>query len=200
MCDLYLNLIFEDELSGAVLKKIIQSTKRPFEIGINYRTGGFGKIKSKIKGFNRSAKGMPYCVLVDLDENECPPSLIDDWLDGPKEEQLIFRVAVREVESWLLASIRSFSKYFGLSSDVVIPDDVDSIEKPKEFLIDLIRNTRNRQYLNDIVPPKGSTARVGPDYNGRLVEYLDSAWDIDEAKSHSKSLDSAFEAINNFYS
>ncbi|MDF2210039.1 hypothetical protein L1F28_15070 [Arthrospira platensis NCB002] len=44
---------------------------------------------------------MAYLVLTDLDKSECPLAIINEWLKSqPKHPNLLFRVAVKEVESW----------------------------------------------------------------------------------------------------
>lgn len=56
-----------------------------------------------MKGFNFAARLTPFLVLADLDRIECAPKLIRDWLPVEKHPNPVFRVAVREVESWVQA-------------------------------------------------------------------------------------------------
>ncbi len=102
MTPIPLNLATEDELSETVLLKLLSETGR-YSVGQTYRQGGFGYLKRTISGWNAAAVGTPFLVLTDLDEAACPASLLRSWLPTPPHPNLIFRVAVREVESWLLA-------------------------------------------------------------------------------------------------
>ena len=44
----------------------------------------------------------------------------------------------------------------------------DEIENPKQFLMQLAAKSRKREVREAIVPSPGSTASIGPDYNGKL--------------------------------
>jgi hypothetical protein len=192
------NLAVEDSLSEYVLRKIIRRSNKRFAIGRCIGRTGFGYLKRAIYGFNHASKnGICFCVLTDLDTTECPPALIQRWLPDGKHPNLIFRIAVREVESWLLAHREAFAKYIGISEDL-IPLKVEDIENPKQFLIGLVSRSRTRQLRSDIVPRTGSTATIGPDYNGRLIEFVERTWDPHTAKKLSASLRSAIEAIETF--
>ena len=188
MSDLCINLVFEDDLTGVVLRRLLSIVRPDCVIGLCYRTGGKGNIKRKLKGFNNAAKGMPYMVLVDLDdEYECPPMLLEDWFDCEKHPNLHFRIAVREIESWLLASRNSLSRYIGVHQRE-IPLRSDEILNPKEFLLTLARKSRKRALREDIVPRVNAVAKVGPYYNVRLAEFVNQAWDYREASECSGSL------------
>ena len=136
-------------------------------------------------------------VLTDLDRCECPPVLIRDWLTGAKHHNLLFRVAVRQVESWLLGCRILFARFLGVPENM-IPIAVDEIPNAKAFVIDLAKRSRKRQLRLDIVPQEGSTAKVGPDYNGRLIYFVENIWDPDIAREISPSLQKAIEILDTF--
>ena len=188
-----INLAVEDDLSEAVLRKILQAR---YDIGNCYKRGGFGYLKKNIRGFNNASKGMPFLVLTDLDSRECAPALIKGWLPVPINHNLLFRVAVREVESWVLADRDRFAKFLGIRKTLV-PVNVDAIDDPKECLINLARRSK-RNLREDIVPTKGSTAKQGPDYNGRLVSFVSEFWNPREAMHNSPSLERTIRAVENF--
>lgn len=187
-------LAVEDILSEEIIKQIIIQSQRNFAIGKCYRKGGYGYLQKNIKGFNDAAKGTPFLVLTDLDKNECPLALIEEWLPYPKNPNLLFRIAVREVESWVLAHREAFAEFLGIKKDL-IPDDVDDLEDPKKKLINLARKSKKKA---DIVPAKGSTAKIGPDYNGQLITFVTNSWQVEEAAQSSPSLRRAYNAILNF--
>ena len=197
MSDIAINLVFEDSLSGSVLQKLLINSRQNYLVGYGYNSGGFGWIKQRVNGFNKAAKGMSYFILTDLDQNECPPVLLDDWLIGDRHHILIFRVAERQVESWLLACRTLFAKFIGVRENL-IPSKVDEIANAKAFVINLARRSQRKQLRLDIVPQEGSTAKVGPDYNGRLIHFVENIWDPDLAKELSPSLRRAMEILDNF--
>jgi len=102
-----LSLVFEDQISEFVMMKLAIRTEK-FVIANSYSEGGFGYIKKNIAGFNEASKGYPFFVLTDLDIVDCAPTLIENWLREPAHPNLIFRIAVREVEAWLLAELVNF--------------------------------------------------------------------------------------------
>lgn len=191
-----INLVVEDALSEAVLLKILRSSQNRFAVGTSYGRSGFGYIKRAIKGFNNAAIGTPFLVLSDLEE-ECAPQQINTWLRIPKNHNLLFRIAVKEVESWVLADRTGFASFLNIKR-VFIPRNVDSIPHPKHYLINLVKRSRKRSLREAIVPVPGTTARVGPDYNGALSDFVSNFWNVHEAKDNSESLGRAITVINNF--
>lgn len=192
-----INLVFEDMLSETVLRKLLRCSAVDYLVGQTHPANGYGWIKKKIKGLNAAAKGMPYLVLADLDTCECAPVLIRQWLGLPRHPNLLLRVAVREVEAWVLGCRESFAAFLGVHENR-IPANVDEIRDPKEFLVNLARRSRNGDIRLDIVPQDGSTAKVGPNYNGRLISFVEGQWDPTVAKEHSLSLKKAMEALDVF--
>lgn len=197
MSNIPVNLVFEDSLSGSVLQKLLTNSKQDYLVGYRYKSGGYGWIKKKINGLNKAAKGMSYIVLTDLDQNECPPVLMGDWLVGDKHHNLIFRVAEKQVESWLLGCRSQFASFLRIQENL-IPRNVDEIDNAKALVIDLARRSPKRQLRLDIVPREGSTAKVGPDYNGRLIHFVESVWDPNVAGELSPSLRRAMEVLDDF--
>jgi len=102
-----------------------------------------------------------------------------------------------EVESWLLAD-RSGAAGFLRVLPHRIPEDTDSIPKPKEFLIGLARKSRSRTIRDGLTPRPGSTSRVGPDYNGLLGEFASGNWSPARAAAHSASLKRTVRRIESF--
>jgi len=197
MFDIPINLVFEDRLSGSVLRKLLKNSKRKYLVGFCHNSGGYGWIKKRTDGFNKAAKGMPYLILTDLDRSECAPALLREWRIENRNHNLLFNVAVRQVESWVLACRDRFAEFLGIRTDL-IPPSVDDIPNAKKFLIDLVRRSRRRGLRVDIVPKEGSTARVGPDYNGRLAEFVESQWDPEIAKEYPPSLRRTVELLDAF--
>ena len=92
----------EDALSEAVAETLLRQTGGHV-VQRRIRRNGFGYLKSKIGAFNQMARTvMPVMLVTDLDQWNCPAELIADWLPGGADPRLLFRVAVRETESWLL--------------------------------------------------------------------------------------------------
>lgn len=197
MTDIPINLVFEDVLSEAVLKEMLKQSQRPFLVGSCFNQRGYGKIKKIISGLNHAANGMPYLVLTDLDNAECPLVIISEWLTQPKHPNLLFRIAVKEVEAWLLAHREAFAEFLGISVSL-IPSNVDEIPDPKQLLINLARKSKKRNLRDAIVPERNSTAKIGKDYNGQLIQFVQNNWQVEAAQVNSRSLQRAMNALINF--
>ncbi|PIP77230.1 MAG: hypothetical protein COW85_10095 [Ignavibacteria bacterium CG22_combo_CG10-13_8_21_14_all_37_15] len=193
-----INIACEDPLSEAVALKILKEGQRVFTVGAVYRKNGKTYLKQKVNGFNKASRGMPYLFLVDLDNDGCPPELINSWMgDQTKNPNFIFRVAVEEIEAWILADIENFSSFIGVNT-ALIPSESDTIHNPKEFLINLVKSSSKREIKASIIPSKNSTAKVGPNYNGKLIEFVNTRWSLTVAQRRSKSLGKTINAINSF--
>jgi hypothetical protein len=190
-----LNLAFEDQVSEFVMTKMSEYAQK-FIIGYSYSEGGFGYIKRNIRGWNSAAKGCPFFILTNLDNTECPSLLINKWLNEAPHQNLIFRIAVREVEAWLLADIEGFSSFTGVPA-VNFHEEVEKLNNPKEELIRIARRSRKRNIKDDIVP-RDDFAKIGPNYNERLCEFVISYWDIERARKRSQSLNKAVSKLINF--
>ncbi len=189
------NLVFEDQISEFVMMKLTDKAEK-YHVANSYSEGGYGYIKNNIRGFNNAAKGCPFFILTDLDNTDCAPTLIRDWIREPLHHNLIFRVAVREVEAWLLADIEGFSKYTGISK-VNFSTALEEIQDPKAELMRLIRRCRKRHIREDILP-KDQYAKVGPNYNERLMEFVSKYWSINRAAKRSDSLRRAMDHLSTF--
>jgi len=182
-----IDIVFEDALSKAVIQKIFFLLKPPIQIGHSHSRGGNDYIRRNLKSFNLAAKGSPFFVLTDLDRAPCPPSLIQSWLGMPRHPNLLFRIAVCEVESWVLADRKAFSAFLGVPINR-LPINPDQLIKPKAALIDLVKKSKKKRLIEDIVPKPGSTAKIGRNYNGRLTAFVLERWDAHQAARNSESL------------
>ncbi len=191
-----LNLVVEDSLSEAVLRRILRESRSRFDVGCCYCRGGYGYIKRTTPGFNNAAKGTPFLILADL-ECECPPRQIAEWLPVPMHANLLFRIAVMEVESWIMADTSGFAAFLGIRESLM-PLNVDGVADPKQSLVDVTRRSRKRALREAIVPPRGGTAKVGPDYNRWLIHFVENYWSITEAARNSPSLERTVKALAEF--
>ena len=189
-------LAVEDVLSEAVGRRILNEVS----IAVSQTIGlkGCDYLRSKVNNLNRTARGFPVLMITDLDRpSRCPPSLISEWLRGPAEKAFILRVAVLEVESWVMADRSAFGRFLGIRASAV-PHQVDEVENPKEKIVLLADGSSSSTIRRDLVPLQGSTARVGPAYNARLGEFVRNTWNPRRAAEVSPSLIRALRALEVF--
>lgn len=177
----------EGIVDEAVVKKLVA------HIGgatINiYGRKGKPFLRTKIGGYNNDSRTRhtPWLVLVDLDnEADCAPSMRDGWLPDPADN-FCFRIAVREVEAWLMADAETLAGYLSVSMNR-IPRIPESLAQPKNEMVNLGRRSRRRTIREDMAPRQESGRRVGPAYASRLIEYVKNKWRPEVAANHSDSL------------
>ncbi|GIW92429.1 MAG: hypothetical protein KatS3mg110_0480 [Pirellulaceae bacterium] len=98
---LVINAAVEGIVDEAVVRRLVQHVGAiPGEI---YGRKGKQSLRQKIHGYNNAARRNRWIILVDLDKDaKCAPLLRAQWLGNPAP-LLLFRIAVRKVEAWLLA-------------------------------------------------------------------------------------------------
>lgn len=190
------NLVFEDELSEYALTMLLNCFPGKYQIYSSYNGRGSGYIKSRINSFNHACSVTPYLVLTDLDNYSCPVELINEWFTNPPHPDMIFRIAVREVEAWLLADIEGYAEFTGIAKNN-FPLNPELENDPKNTLINLTKKSRKRSLREDIIP-LNKNAAIGPNYNGRLMEFVFDYWNIKRAMKRSESLRRAYGRLSTF--
>lgn len=187
----------EDELSGAVMNKLVEHSGRNLSVTRIFNARGNGKLRAGMNKYREASRIFPHIVLTDLDRCPCPPELIKTWKADQLPSQMLFRVAVREVEAWLLADRAGIARFLHIDVSKV-PHLPEAEEDPKRSLINLARRSRKQKFAQEIVPETGSSASIGPLYNVHLVNFVNSEWNIDDACQCAPSLARALAKISTF--
>jgi hypothetical protein len=185
--------LVEGNLDEAVAIRIIEATGHiP---GTCYGKKGSGYIRNKIQSFNQTARSIYYLALVDFMDTRlsCPPAVIASWLPH-RQPKMIFRVVEREIESWLLADHRNLSKFLRIRADQVT-NKPEQIPDPKLALINLARRSKSAGVISALVPETGSTAQVGKLYDSEMRIFVNTMWDIQEARNRALSLDKCLRSL-----
>lgn len=172
-------------------ERLIQEENSGLYVTVRVGRKGNGYLRKNLPAFTRVARSIPFFLLTDLDRTECPAALIQKWYkakDLPKE--MLFRVVVHETEAWLLADRQGFARFSGVPLHR-IPENPESLDDPKSALINLVRRYGKRSVKADILPQKGSTARVGLAYNQALCAFVRESWSPDRAEKIAGSLNRA---------
>ncbi len=195
----------EDAPSRDVLIKLVEWHNRAggralsFLPGSPSVEGGCGKIRVKCPSFLRmAASGQYTLVLTDLDRTECAVTRIRDWFFSGQAsasalpKQVMFRVAVREVEAWLMADKEGFSQFLGISPANFVSDP-ESLPDPKRFLLDVVERKAGKKKIREMLPT--GRASIGVGYNKNLCEFIKEHWSIERASSRAHSLRRAVAAL-----
>jgi hypothetical protein len=190
----------EDPLSEAVVDRLIREENQGMQIKVRMGKRGNSYLRNKLHSFNEIARFVPVLLFTDLDRIECPMALIEDWrgrivLQG----MLLFRIAVRETEAWLLADREGFAEFSGVPVHR-IPLEPEALNNPKEVLINLVRRySKKRTLKGDILPERGSTAKVGLAYNQALCRFVQGAWSLERAAQSADSLNRARRRLHDLH-
>lgn len=181
----WITLATEDELSEEVGLRLAEDAG--LIVHERLRRGGFGYLKSRVSNFCEMAVHVPVLMLTDLDRVSCAPALIADWLgERAKPPGFLFRVAVREIESWLLADHPAMNSLLG-PRVTALPDCPDQLSDPKQTLLTLAQRAQ-RAVREDLLIRQGANASQGLGYNARLGAVVRKNWSPSRAAERSPSL------------
>ena len=190
-----IHLAVEDDLSEWVLRRVLLERSAKFAIGPVFKKGGFGYLKKRTAAFNNMAKVSPVLMLTDLDDRPCAPELLSKWLKNPRHPNFMLRVAVREVEAWLLGCDQELRKFLSLRRAVNYPHP-EALEDPKLELLRLADSSPRREMREGIVRrDSGGNLLQGPAYNSTLGRFVNNSWNPLSASSKCPSLQRMFTAL-----
>lgn len=187
----------EGPVDEAILKRVCLAAGTT--IGPVYGKHGKAFILARVRGYNHSAQFRHWVVLVDLNgDGACAPEVLPRWLPTPSR-LMRFRVAVKEVEAWLMADPERLGGFLGLRPTEV-PTNPDFVADPKLRMVELARRSRRRAIREDMVPSPRSGQAVGPAYTSRMIEFAQdtqSGWRPEVAARNSDSLRRCVAAVSN---
>lgn len=176
----------EDQLSEAIALRLIAEIESPHYITHSLRKGGFGYLRSKMGSWRQMAEHQVMVVLTDLDRANCLLEFRDTWLaNQPLPKTLLFRVAVREVESWVLADHVAMRELIGATG--VLPARPDELTDPKQVLLQLAKGAP-KPMREELLKTIDGNLSQGLGYNARLTAWVASRWSPQRAAERSPSL------------
>lgn len=186
------SIVVEGDLDEVIVVKVASSVG----LRVDRVFGKKGKdwIGASIGRYREAAEHDAWLVVVDLDQShECPAALVTDWLPNGIG-RLCLRVAVRAIESWLLADRAEFARFLGVRQEM-IPTSPDSILDPKGQVVSLARASRLSAIRTALVPRPESGRAIGAGYTAELMKFAQQQWNPDRAARQSPSLVSSLSRI-----
>lgn len=184
--DLY--LVTEDAISEAIGERLVAEVGGGLNIVVRMGNKGNGYLKTKLAELGRVARACPVLMLTDLDSTECPPSLIRSWFGNRSPcVNMMFRVAVREVEAWLLADQEAFSEFTGVPFNK-LPRNPETLNDPKRTILQLVKRYGRKSIKQDVLPAPGVNAIRGLGYNQAFCRFTHDIWSPERASASSESL------------
>lgn len=190
----YITVAVEGELDSIIVQKLIEQAGGKVAALLPPR--GKPAIRKNIERYNSAARHALWIVVVDLNnEYDCAPSLLQEWL--PEESQyMCFRVAVREIEAWLMGDAETLADYLKISRSKIErnPESL-SDPKPKVAMVNLARESQSREIRERMVSKNGNSP--GPYYTAVLSDYAHNHWRPEVAAKRADSLRRAMACVEN---
>ena len=188
----------EDELSEVMAYRLIEEAAHDLSVSVPMRAGGFGYLKNKAPDLLKLAHNVPVFLLADLDTSVCPSALRENWLGTGINlpDDLLFRIAVREVEAWLLADREGFAAFTG-APITQIPATPEALVDPKATLLHLVNRYGKREQKVGIVRRDGTNLKQGLEYNLQLGLFVKDKkqWSLERALVNANSLSRAYHRL-----
>jgi hypothetical protein len=116
--------------------------------------------------------------------------LSDPGIQGDK----LLRVAVRAIETWLLADREQMAQFLHVQINQV-PAYPEGEANPKKTIVQLAAKSRNKILREDILPREGRGGLVGAGYSIRMTEFARQHWRPDTAAQTADSLARCIRAL-----
>lgn len=182
-----LHAVVEGHLDGRLLRVLLAQLGHDISSMVVKDAGGSGFWKDAQR-FNEAGRHMTVLGLADLEQAPCPVILLSR-LKGGKAAGFKLRLAVRMLESWIMADREAFAGFLGVRTALVSPDP-DAESHPKRKIVALARQSKKRM-IREALVPNDSGAVVGPEYTPVMAGFVESGWNVLRARTNSPSLSRA---------
>lgn len=120
-------------------------------------------------------------ILRDLDrDTDCAPTFLMKRLPKPHPPLFFFRIAVRAIETWLMADRQGLAGFLRCSEARVLTRPEES-DDPKRAVVDIARHSKSTRIRKMICPPLRGGCAVGPEYTSAMIEFARDAWSVQRA-------------------
>ncbi len=198
MSPIQVSLIAEGLLDEQVLRQLLEQTAPHLQASVCYGKHGRDWMDANLVKFNHAAQTWPYVALADLEQVECPPDLLSRWFPRGRHSNLQARIAVRMVESWLLADRDALAGFLGIAVHH-IPQFPEEEANPKLVMVNLARRSHSQTIREEMAPAPNSAGMVGKNYQGQLESFVIQHWQAERAQIHSLSLQRAIRTLQQFH-
>lgn len=183
-------------VEGLVDEAVVRRIAGFIGLDVNSIYGRRGKdqLTKDLNAYNTLASEENFLLLRDLDTDaDCAAALVSSLMPQPAA-LMLFRVAVREVETWLLGDPGTLSRHLSVAvAHLPVPSEV--LLRPKRRLIRACHHSRSRAIRAGMIPRDGNGRDEGDEYTSRMIEYVESRWRVDRAMLACDSLSRCVRAL-----
>lgn len=203
-------IVGEDPVTLTIARRLISEyTQNLHVIGHLPARGSQVKNKEKLTSFNTIAETTPVVLLLDLDAENCPPEFKNRLLQNlQKSDNFVVNIACDEAESWLMADLEGFSRHFHIPSQYIPLSKNKSLNGPRRHP-EVIAPYKTSMYLTHEIAKHSTLQDIrsclyvdNPDekcksseYNSVILPYIETVWNIENARKGSYSLSRMIERI-----
>lgn len=169
-----IRLLVEGRLDEAVAQRL--AVESGFIVENAQGKQGWMFVQRNLPTLNAMAQFTPCLALVDFMDTRttCPPSVVSQWIPN-RNDNMVFRIVVRELESWLLADRQGIARFLRVPV-ARVPAAPEEEDDPKRTLVNLARSSSSRRIREALVPAQGASAVVGRNYNAEMERFIRSEW------------------------
>jgi hypothetical protein len=190
------DLLMEGKLETSVAKRLFN--RLAIEVGTVVGEKGYNYLATKLPELNKNKRGAPFFVLMDFKDTGalCPSDAILDLVKSPhRNPNLLLRLAVQEIESWLMADREGLAQYLSIPLSK-LPRFPDRVARPKSLLVRLGSGSKKKVVRDGFIPM--ASASQGPGYTGLMQLFVENHWNIERAKERSSSLQRCLRRLEEF--
>lgn len=178
--------LVEGHLEDRAVRVIWRELGRAEELIVR-NAGGGHQFWIHARRYNEAGKRQTVLGLADLEQAQCAASALA-VLGHVRSEGFKLRLAVRMLESWLMADREAFAGALGVPIRSV-PGNPDLLTHPKKTVIDLARHSRKNVVRAGLVP--SGSGIVGSEYVPFMAGFIGKSWSPTRARVNSPSLERA---------
>ena len=180
--------VVEGYMESVFLPMVLDQIGRADLQPIIRNAGGGSKFWLIAARYNEAGKNTSVMGLADLEQEQCAPLLLASKLPC-KSAGFHLRIAVRMLESWLLADRQSMARFLKVPISA-LPTNPDNEAHAKRVLVDIARKSTSKT-IRDALVPDDSGGVVGPDYVATMSKFIEQHWRASVARKTSPSLEKA---------
>lgn len=192
-------LVVEDVAGEVALRRLLRDLAPTWAVHLVDNCRGVDRMRLRFPRYRQASHVMRHVLLADLDRRPCAPELLHAWNARSEPRRLMVRVAVREVEAWLLGDRAGVAGWLQVPT-ARIPAAPETEIDPKAALLALGRRSRSRRFASEFCPEPGSSASQGPLYNDHVARFVRDHWNLAAARRAVPSLERACRRIQEWAS
>lgn len=189
-----IRLVGEDALCCALGVRLVAEALPGWSLaGDPINALGITKLVPNLHRYRQQAQHVqPVLCIADTD-HRCPVELLREWSLSTVPESFVFRLAVSEAESWVLADRHATAEFFGVALKHV-PEAPERVPDAKRIVLRLASLSRNRSIRQEMVSPT-DLHKPGSGYNLHLCRLVAGPWQAARAAANSESLGRALRRL-----